>query len=42
MVVRVSAGSDRCSPSPRERPLAVGTSPEVREHPEVVKAYLGG
>jgi branched-chain amino acid transport system ATP-binding protein len=38
----VSAVSDRVLALNYGRPLAVGTAREVQEHPEVVKAYLGG
>jgi branched-chain amino acid transport system ATP-binding protein len=38
----VSAVSDRVLALNYGRPLALGTAREVQEHPEVVKAYLGG
>jgi branched-chain amino acid transport system ATP-binding protein len=38
----VSAVSDRVLALNYGRPLALGSAPEVQEHPEVVKAYLGG
>jgi branched-chain amino acid transport system ATP-binding protein len=38
----VSAVSDRVLALNYGRPIAVGTAREVQEHPEVVKAYLGG
>jgi branched-chain amino acid transport system ATP-binding protein len=38
----VSAVSDRVLALNYGRPLAEGTAREVQEHPEVVKAYLGG
>jgi branched-chain amino acid transport system ATP-binding protein len=38
----VSAVSDRVLALNYGRPLAVGTAREVQEHPDVVKAYLGG
>ncbi len=38
----VSAVSDRVLALSYGRPLAVGSAREVQEHPEVVKAYLGG
>jgi branched-chain amino acid transport system ATP-binding protein len=38
----VSAVSDRVLALNYGRPLAVGTAREVQDHPEVVKAYLGG
>jgi branched-chain amino acid transport system ATP-binding protein len=38
----VSAVSDRVLAINYGRPLAVGTAREVQDHPEVVKAYLGG
>jgi len=38
----VSAVSDRVLALNYGRPIVVGTSREVQEHPEVVKAYLGG
>jgi branched-chain amino acid transport system ATP-binding protein len=38
----VSAVSDRVLALNYGRPIAIGTPREVQEHPEVVKAYLGG
>ena len=38
----VTAVSDRVLALNYGRPLALGTPREVQEHPEVVKAYLGG
>jgi branched-chain amino acid transport system ATP-binding protein len=38
----VSAVSDRVLALNYGRPIAVGTAREVQEHPEVIKAYLGG
>jgi branched-chain amino acid transport system ATP-binding protein len=38
----VSAVSDRVLALNYGRPIVVGTAREVQEHPEVVKAYLGG
>jgi branched-chain amino acid transport system ATP-binding protein len=38
----VGAVSDRVLALNYGRPLAVGTAREVQEHPDVVKAYLGG
>jgi branched-chain amino acid transport system ATP-binding protein len=38
----VSAVSDRVLALNYGRPLAIGTAREVQEHPDVVKAYLGG
>jgi branched-chain amino acid transport system ATP-binding protein len=38
----VSAVSDKVLALHYGRPLALGTAREVQEHPEVVKAYLGG
>jgi branched-chain amino acid transport system ATP-binding protein len=38
----VSAVSDRVLALNYGRPIAIGTAREVQEHPEVVKAYLGG
>ena len=38
----VSAVSDRVLALSYGRPIALGTAREVQEHPEVVKAYLGG
>ena len=38
----VSAVSDRVLALNYGRPLAVGTAREVQDHPDVVKAYLGG
>ena len=38
----VSAVSDRVLALNYGRPVALGTAREVQEHPEVVKAYLGG
>ena len=38
----VSAVSDRVLALNYGRPIAAGTAREVQEHPEVVKAYLGG
>jgi branched-chain amino acid transport system ATP-binding protein len=38
----VSAVSDRVLALNYGRPLALGTAREVQDHPEVVKAYLGG
>ncbi|HEU5197902.1 MAG TPA: ATP-binding cassette domain-containing protein, partial [Methylomirabilota bacterium] len=38
----VSAVSDRVLALNYGRPLALGSAREVQEHPEVVKAYLGG
>ena len=38
----VSAVSDQVLALNYGRPLALGTAREVQEHPEVVKAYLGG
>ena len=38
----VSAVSDRVLALNYGRPLAMGTAREVQEHPDVVKAYLGG
>jgi branched-chain amino acid transport system ATP-binding protein len=38
----VSAVSDRVLALNYGRPIALGTAGEVQEHPEVVKAYLGG
>ena len=38
----VSAVSDRVLALNYGRPLATGTAREVQEHPDVVKAYLGG
>ena len=38
----VSAVSDRVLALNYGRPLAVGSAREVQEHPDVVKAYLGG
>jgi len=38
----VSAVSDRVLALNYGRPIALGTAREVQEHPEVVKAYLGG
>ena len=38
----VSAVSDRVVALNYGRVIAVGTPREVQEHPEVVKAYLGG
>jgi branched-chain amino acid transport system ATP-binding protein len=38
----VSAVSDRVLALDYGRPIAQGTAREVQEHPEVVKAYLGG
>jgi branched-chain amino acid transport system ATP-binding protein len=38
----VSAVSDRVLALNYGRPLALGTAREVQEHPDVVKAYLGG
>jgi len=38
----VSAVSDRVLALNYGRPLALGTAQEVQEHPEVIKAYLGG
>jgi len=38
----VSAVSDRVLALNYGRPIATGTAREVQEHPEVVKAYLGG
>ena len=38
----VSAVSDRVLALNYGRPIAVGSAREVQEHPEVVKAYLGG
>ena len=38
----VSAVSDRVLALNYGRPIAMGTAREVQEHPEVVKAYLGG
>jgi branched-chain amino acid transport system ATP-binding protein len=38
----VSAVSDRVLALNYGRPLALGTAREVQEHPEVIKAYLGG
>jgi len=38
----VSAVSDRVLALNYGRPIALGTAREVQEHPEVIKAYLGG
>ena len=38
----VTAVSDRVLALNYGRPLAVGTAREVQEHPDVIKAYLGG
>jgi branched-chain amino acid transport system ATP-binding protein len=38
----VSAVSDRVLALNYGRVLACGTAREVQEHPEVIKAYLGG
>ena len=38
----VSSVSDRVLAVNYGRPIAVGTAREVQEHPEVIKAYLGG
>jgi branched-chain amino acid transport system ATP-binding protein len=38
----VSAVSDRVLALNYGRALALGTAREVQQHPEVVKAYLGG
>jgi branched-chain amino acid transport system ATP-binding protein len=38
----VSAVSDRVLALNYGRPLAMGTAREVQEHPDVIKAYLGG
>jgi branched-chain amino acid transport system ATP-binding protein len=38
----VSAVSDRVLALNYGRPIAIGTAREVQEHPDVVKAYLGG
>jgi len=38
----VSAVSDRVLALNYGRPIALGGAREVQEHPEVVKAYLGG
>jgi len=38
----VSAVSDRVLALNYGRPLALGTAREVQEHPDVIKAYLGG
>ncbi|HYB40291.1 MAG TPA: ABC transporter ATP-binding protein [Candidatus Methylomirabilis sp.] len=38
----VSAVSDRVLALNYGRPIAIGSAREVQEHPEVVKAYLGG
>ncbi|TMQ18030.1 MAG: ABC transporter ATP-binding protein, partial [Candidatus Rokuibacteriota bacterium] len=38
----VTAVSDRVLALNYGRPIALGTPREVQEHPEVVKAYLGG
>ncbi len=38
----VSAVSDRVLALNYGRPIAVGTAREVQDHPEVIKAYLGG
>ena len=38
----VSAVSDRVLALNYGRPIAIGTVQEVQEHPEVIKAYLGG
>jgi len=38
----VSAVSDRVLALNYGRPIAMGTAREVQEHPEVIKAYLGG
>ena len=38
----VSAVSDRVLALNYGRPLAIGTAREVQEHPDVIKAYLGG
>jgi branched-chain amino acid transport system ATP-binding protein len=38
----VSAVSDRVLALNYGRPIVVGGAREVQEHPEVVKAYLGG
>ena len=38
----VSAVSDRVLALSYGRPIALGTAREVQEHPEVIKAYLGG
>jgi branched-chain amino acid transport system ATP-binding protein len=38
----VSAVSDRVLALNHGRTLALGTAREVQEHPEVVRAYLGG
>jgi branched-chain amino acid transport system ATP-binding protein len=38
----VSAVSDRVLALNYGRPIATGTAREVQEHPEVIKAYLGG
>jgi len=38
----VSAVSDRVLALNYGRTIAIGTAREVQEHPEVIKAYLGG
>jgi branched-chain amino acid transport system ATP-binding protein len=38
----VSAVSDRVLALNYGRPIAIGTAREVQDHPEVIKAYLGG
>jgi branched-chain amino acid transport system ATP-binding protein len=38
----VSAVSDRVLALNYGRPIAIGTAPEVQDHPDVIKAYLGG
>jgi branched-chain amino acid transport system ATP-binding protein len=38
----VSAVSDRVLALNYGRPIAIGTAREVQEHPDVIKAYLGG
>jgi branched-chain amino acid transport system ATP-binding protein len=38
----VSAVSDRVLALNYGRPIATGTPDEIKSHPEVVRAYLGG
>ena len=38
----VSTVSDRVLALNYGRPIAIGTAREVQEHPDVIKAYLGG